>query len=253
MYDVSTVESIDTRVMAAMTTPRSFVASNGFTVNYRIYLPANYDPVKKYPLQMHLHGGGLRGSDNMSQLRGDFNQLNMLVQYQKKEEFIFIIPECPLDRFWTDSQWYDYTEHRYYFNIKDTPEGEQTTALIELLDSLSKEFSVDVHRLYLSGCSMGGCGSFDLVARYPQKFAAAIVGCGISDVRVAAETAQTPLYICHGSEDASVPVHHSRNMAAALKELGAEYVYKEFEGRGHDFTTVEDLADAMDWLYSKTR
>ena len=253
MYDVSEVETIDTRLMATITTPRSFKASNGFTVNYRIYLPTHYDPAKKYPLQMHLHGGGLRGSDNMTQLMGDFNQLNMLVQYQKQEEFIFIVPECPLDRFWTDSQRYDYQLGRYFINMKDTPEGEQTVALIETVKSLAKEFSVDESRLYLSGASMGGTGSYDMLFRYTDVFAAALIGCGRTDVRTVEEAAKTPMYICHGSQDASVPVQMSRDMVAALKELNADYVYMEFEGRPHDFTTVEDLLNGMKWVFSKTR
>ncbi|MBR7142018.1 MAG: prolyl oligopeptidase family serine peptidase [Clostridia bacterium] len=254
MYDVSAVETIDTRIMSTITTPRSFVASNGFTVNYRIYLPAHYDPAKKYSLQMHLHGGGLRGSDNMTQLMGDFNQLNMLVQYQKQEEFIFIVPECPIDRFWADSQTYNAAEGQYYINISGTAESTQVTALMELLGSLAKEFSVDENRLYLSGASMGGFASYDIVSRYPQTFAAAFIGCAASDLTVVEALAKTPLYIAHGGADAIIPVQNSRNMDAAFKALGIDnYVYVEYEGRGHDFTTMPDLLAAMKWLHSKTR
>lgn len=254
MYDVSAVESIDTRVMSTITTPRVFTAANGFKVNYRIYLPANYDASKEYPLHLHLHGGGLRGNDNLTQIMGDFNQLNMLVQHQKKEEFIFIVPECPVDRFWSDSMIYNAAEAKYYVKISETPESVLTKALIELVDSLSDEFSVNEKRLYLSGASMGGMGSYDIAARYPEKFAAAFIGCAASDVTVAEALSKTPLYIVHGDADVTVQVEGSRNMDAAFKAMNSDnYVYVEFPGRGHDFSTVADLAVAMDWLYSKTR
>lgn len=254
MYDVSALQDVSARSMATITTAREFTASNGFTVKYRIYLPAHYSESKKYPLQMHLHGGGLRGTNNLTQIMGDFSQLNMMIQHQKKEEFIFIVPECPPDRFWTDAHWFDNEKNDYVCDITNTPEPVQIAALIELMESLTQEFSVDENRWYLSGCSMGGSGSYDLLARYPDKFAAAIVGCASSDVTVAKQLAKTPMYIGHGEADPTIFVQNSRDMVAALKKIkGADFVYKEFEGRGHDFATPEDLAEAMDWIFSKRR
>lgn len=253
-YDLSSLQGVNTRIMSHITAARSFTASNGFTVNYRIALPGDYSAAKRYPLHMHLHGGGLRGQDNLTQIMGDFSQLNMLVQHQKKEPFIFIVPQCPSDRFWTDALSYDYEACQYSFDLANTPEPVQIAALAELVDSLTQEFSVDESRLYLSGCSMGGMGSYDLLARYPDKFAAAIVGCALSDVTMAEQLAKTPMYICHGEADATIPVQDARNMAAALAALEtADYRYVEFAGRGHDFTTPHDLAEAMDWIYSKKR
>ncbi|MBR7092282.1 MAG: dienelactone hydrolase family protein [Clostridia bacterium] len=253
LYDISSVTEMSTRLMSTITTPLEFTADNGMTVKYRLYLPTHYDPDKQYPLYLHLHGGGARGSNNVTQIMYDFNQLSAILQQQSREEFIFLIPECPDDRFWCDSM--TYSNGAYHLDITDTNESRLTKALMQLLTSIGERFSVDGKRLYLGGASMGGMGTYDILARYTDRFAAAWLGCGANDLSCVEQQAKTPLYILHGEQDVTIPVQWSRDTAAALEALHADFVYEEVKGRGHDFTAGgnESLERAFTWVFSHVR
>ena len=251
LYDVTGLSSVTTRALTIVTVPLVFTASNGMQVPYRLYLPAHYDPNKRYPLHIHLHGGGARGTDNMTQIMHDFNQIYGLIRYQATEEFLFALPECPEDRYWTDAMTYD---GEYHMNIDFARESELTVALAELTRTLCGTYAVDAGRVYLSGASMGGMGSYDMLARYPDLYAAAWIGCAANDLRRVAQQAKTPIYLLHGDQDVTIPVHWARETAAAMQEIGAaDFVYEEVPGRGHDFSSLENIARAMAWVHSKAR
>ena len=102
---------------------RTFVAKEGQAIPYRLFVPEDYSPLKKYPFQLHLHGGGLRGSDNLMQLKGDHKQTQMLLAYQKKEPFVFVIPQCPTDVFWGYSMTYDTNLGEYMLSVRENNES----------------------------------------------------------------------------------------------------------------------------------
>lgn len=234
-----------------------FLASDGTRLPYRLYVPSTDSPGQKYPLQMHLHGGGIRGTDNKFQIYHDCKQTQMLFAHQHYEPFIFAIPQCPEEYMWSVQRCDHATGTWSLPRMDEHAQNCINRAVYELVEYLSEKYSVDRSRRYLSGASMGGGGVYELLYRYPDTFAGAIVGCTTSDVYTAKDIAHVPMYILHGADDPIISVEHSRKMAKILDELGADFVYREFEGRIHDFTAPPsgdaELAEAMCWLFSKKR
>ncbi len=125
-------------------------------------------------------------------------------------------------------------------------------ATMEALAALCEEFPIDEQRVYITGLSMGGYGTWDALARYPGKFAAAIPICGGGDPAQAEHMLGTPIWVFHGDEDNAVPVRRSREMVAVLRELGDSPIYTEYEGVGHN-SWSETYANRVvwDWLFSQ--
>jgi predicted peptidase len=221
--------------------------ADGKTLPYRLLKPDNYDPKKKYPLVIFLHGAGERGSDNTKQLIhgvGDFCK-----EANRKEYPCFLIaPQCPDGKKWVEVDW-SADSHK----MPKEP-SESMRLLLELIPQLQKEFSIDDKRIYVTGLSMGGYGTWDLVARRPDLFAAAIPICGGADETTAAKIAKLPIWVFHGDKDGAVKVSRSRNMVEALKKAGGDPKYTEYKGVGHDSWT-QTYADpkVMKWLFSQKK
>jgi predicted peptidase len=181
----------------------------------------------------------------------------MMFGYQHYEPFIFAIPQCPVEYTW-GAFYYD-EERRTYFlpRLDKSEEICITRAVYELTEYLTEKYSIDPDRRYLSGTSMGGAGVYELLYRHGDIFAGAIVGCTASDLYTARDIASVPMYIMHGTDDKVISVENSRQIVKILDEVGADFVYKEFAGRGHDFTAPEtgdgEFCDAMRWMFSKKR
>ena len=191
---------------------------------YRLILPENYDETMEYPILLFLHGAGERGNDNKLQLLH-------CVQYlaDNLPECIIVAPQCPVNNQWVDTPWANGA-----YSIASVPESNELKAVIELLDSLQEEFSIDSNRIYASGLSMGGFGAWDLMMRHNDYFAAGICVCGGGDVSQGEALKDTPLYIFHGTADTAVPISGSKNTVQAIKDAGGELVtYIEYAGAGH--------------------
>ena len=184
---------------------------NETTLPYRLFVPENYDSMQSYPLVLALHGSGERGSDNQhiqlwrlaTSWADPINQANY--------PCFVVAPQCPAERSWV-----------YDFN---GPIGPELATVMDLLDSLSREFSIDENRLYVTGLSMGGFGTFDLIQRFPHRFAAAIPMSAGGDPAQAAKIANLPIWNFHGKIDDEVDVALSRNTIAAIEEAGQPAVY----------------------------
>ena len=210
------------------------VSLGGVTYRYQVFLPAKFDPHKKWPVVLFLHGAGERGDNGL--LQTDVGLGHVIRNSTRDWLFLVVMPQCRTNRYWTDPTM-------------------QAQALAALEHSVT-EFKVDRERIYLTGISMGGYGTWDLAAKYPGKFAAYVVLCGgirgpegfqelhvglVDDPNVAdpyAETARrigkTPVWIFHGDADPAVPVEESRKMAQALERAGANVRYTEYPGVGHN-------------------
>ena len=198
--------------------------NEGTTIPYRLILPENYDDSKQYPMLVFLHGAGERGNDNELQFAN-------CVQYiaDNLTDCIILVPQCPEDEQWVDTPW-----EKGAYSIEEVPESNELMALMELLDSLQEELSVDADRIYASGLSMGGFGAWDLMMRHNDYFAAGILICGGGDVSQAEALKDTPLFVFHGSDDTVVPVSGSRKVVEAIKDAGGELVtYIEYEEESH--------------------
>ena len=193
---------------------------HGATYKYQVFVPEDWSAKQKWPIILFLHGGGERGSDGL--LQTDVGLPHAIRQDRSRFPIIVVIPQCLKDHLWTEPQM-------------------EEIALASLA-AATKEFKGDAKRTYLTGLSMGGSGSWDLAARYPDKFAAIVPICGripTEDkarapddnspyVEVAKKIGKTPVWIFHGGDDPVVPVSDSRHMAEAMKTvLGQATVYTE--------------------------
>ena len=243
-----------TDVAAAYAERSVNVAEGATTVEFRYRLlhpePAvgNGRTAGRYPLVLYLHGAGERGTDNSKQLKYLPTWLAEPAMRQKYPCFV-LAPQCRMDERWVDVSWADATSTPQPVN----PTVDLTAATAALEDVLAQE-AVDPDRIYLTGLSMGGYGTWDLAARIPDRFAAILPVCGGGDERVAASIASLPIWCFHGDADTAVPVERSRAMILAVKAAGGRPIYSELAGVGHDSWTPAYRDDfVLDWLFSQRR
>ncbi len=215
------------------------VTTGAGTFRYQVFVPTHLDKRKKPPVILFLHGSGERGDDNRAQTR---NGIRLLIA-QDVERFpcVVVCPQCRAGGFWTQ------------------PEMEDMA--LKALDESIAEFSGDLGRVYLTGLSMGGYGTWDLAKRFPDRWAAIAPCCGgvvlprrsgsasaegqpSGDlyVAVAQKASPLPAWVFHGGADPTVPVSESRQMVALLYPLKAgmkgdlrkDLKYTEYPGVGHN-------------------
>jgi pimeloyl-ACP methyl ester carboxylesterase len=213
---------------------RSYTGAQGNSIPYRLLVPENYEASKMYPLVVFLHGAGERGQNNDLPIRirnGAYEFIQAADQYS----YFMLIPQCPVDAWW----WNDRV----------------IRLVLELLDDVRNEFSIDPTRIYATGLSMGAIGMWEMVFREPDVFAAGIAVCGGSyNPRAASQIAYIPFLVFHGSDDPIVSVEDSRRTVKALQEAGGSVKYTEFEGADHMiWDRVYTDPEVIDWLFSQSR
>lgn len=228
---------------------KQFTTGKGYKLNYRVLYPEHYDPSRKYPVILFLHGAGERGDDNEAQLRhgGDlFASHATRAQYPA----IVIAPQCPEDKWWVTYTRPSAAGEKRFFPLSTaiTPE---LGAVKELLDSYIAKGIVDTKRIYVTGLSMGGIGTFDLVCRYPVLFAAAAPICGGANLqRLARYKGRTAFSIYHGEADRTVDVRFSRDAYTTLQAAGADVRYKEYPGVDHNsWDNAFAEPDYISWMF----
>lgn len=207
---------------------------NDGTLLYRVLYPENFDESKKYPVVLFLHGAGERGNDNQKQLTHG-SDLFLEKRNRKKYPAIVIFPQCPIDSYWANvSIKPDETGKRSFFFQTD---GEPTLAMegvLALVNDLQKREYVDQERIYLGGLSMGAMGTFELLRRRPNVFAAAFAICGGDNIENVSHYKDVPLWIFHGEEDSVVPVENSVIIADQLEKLGSKPRFTLYPGVDHN-------------------
>ena len=232
------------RAALGATEAKTWESPEGGTLPYRLHVPAKPEPGRLYPLVVHMHGAGSRGTNNLDQIRNggaDF----ILWAKRRGEEFVFLAPQCPAERKWVDSS---------QRAMKATPTPYMRMA-IEIIDDAIKRYPVDLNRIYVMGISMGGYATWELCERRSELFAAALPCCGGGDPSLASRMANIPIWAFHGDMDESVPVSRSRDMVAAIKAAGGTKVkYREYAGKGHNVWTPTFSDDSVfDWLFSQRK
>ena len=214
------------------------------SLKYRQLIP-DYAPGIKYPLVIFLHGSGQRGNDNEAQLT--WGVLNFASDYNlKMHPAIVIVPQCP-----KKLSWDNFSEKTMTLQKKPSKTLE---LVMELITEAKKNLAVDTNRVYITGLSMGGIGTFDAISRYPNVFAAAVPVCGAGDPKQAAKFAHIPMWIFHGALDNAVSPAYSRNMLMALSEAGAFPGYTQYPEVGH-FAWIAAYSDPMmmQWLFRQSK
>jgi predicted peptidase len=221
---------------------------------YRILYPDNYDKTKKYPLVMFLHGSGERATDNEIQLVHG-SKLFLNESNRKAFPAIVIFPQCPQDASWIKLD-VDRTVQPAKLTVDYTSEAQwPLTAANELVKRIASEEAVDKSRIYISGLSLGGFGTFESVYRYPDLYAAALPICGGGDVNsYDKRVARTAFWIFHGDADPAVDVKLSREMSSKLKSLKVESKYTEYPGVKHDsWNNAFAETEYLKWMFAHKR
>lgn len=219
-----------------------------FALNYRIKVPPNIEPGEKVPLVLFLHGAGERGNDNAAQLRHGIPSINSYVE-RKGVTAIIIAPQCPAGMQWVDVPWSDEAH-----TMPASP-SKPMQAVRALLKQALTELPVDRSRVYISGISMGGFGTWDYLQREPGLFAAGLPICGGGDTAEAGKLTKIPVWTFHGDQDKAVKTQRSRNMSQSIKDAGGSLIkYTEYPGVGHDSWTQTYANDAvLDWLFAQKK
>ncbi len=197
---------------------------------YVVYVPPTYDPSDKWPLVMFLHGAGERGDDGADQSTVGIGPA--IEANPERFPCIVVMPQCPKNVMWTD---------RY-----DEING--------ALDATLAEYNIDRSRMYLTGLSMGGYGTFMYGADNVDRFAAMAPICGGGRVTDAAKLAAVPMWVFHGDADPVVTPDKSRTMVEAIKAAGGDIRYTEYAGVGHNsWDNAYAEPELMTWMLSQTK
>lgn len=231
---------------------RYFISSQRDTLPYRILYPEDYDKKKKYPLVLFLHGGGERGNDNEKQLVHG-TKIFLDPQNRKRYPCIVIAPQCMMDSQWPSAK-YDRSKHPLAldFNYEnEIPRAQRAAA--ELTLNIIKNESVNKKKVYITGLSMGGMGTFEMVYRNPGLFAAAAPICGGGDTKAySKKQTSTRFWIFHGDADGVIEVRHSRAMYDRLKELKGKVRYTEYPGVNHNsWDNAYAERGFLPWMFDK--
>lgn len=200
---------------------------------YQVFLPAGWHPRKRWPVVLFLHGNGERGDDGWRQTLVGIGPA--IRRNPERVPAVVVLPQCRRGMWWTHTR--------------------MEKLALAALEASVRDFGGDPARIFLTGISMGGYGTWSLAARHPRKFAALAPICGgvvpppgvkvpgdhppvnfSSDPyhAMAARIVPTPVWIFHGTDDPRVPVSESRKMAGALRALGRLVRFSEYAGVGHD-------------------
>ena len=219
------------------------------TFSYRMMAPEQIEPGKRYPVVLFLHGAGERGTDNQKQLLY-FPALMAQPEQRKKYPCFVIAPQCRPGKQWVNVPW-------GAKNSTPLPEmpSDQLQVAWSILNAILNHPAADPQRVYLTGLSMGGYGSWDLACRHPETFAALAPICGGGDERQAAKLVDLPTWAFHGDADRAVPVERSRQMIEAIRAAGGEPKYSELPGVGHNSwnPAYRDPEGLIPWMFKQQR
>lgn len=222
------------------------------TLLYRILYPLQYEPGKKYPVVLFLHGSGERGNNNEAQLSWG---ADLFLDSANRAAYpaIVVFPQCPLTSSWAAVT---RTQDSLHFAFPaDQPATKPMLMVMELMNSMVQNGEANQKKMYVGGLSMGGFGTYDILWRMPRFFAAAFPICGGGNPdKVKLYAKNYPIWVFHGGSDPVVPVANSHLMVNALKEAGANVKYSEYPGVGHDsWKNAFAEPGLLSWLFDQKK
>jgi predicted esterase len=219
---------------------------DGMKLPYRLFTPRDYDASKSYPLVLLLHGAGSRGSDNVDNVKNGFSTFT-LERNQGRQPMFVVAPQCPANAQWVNTPWEDGA-----YSVAQTPISAPMKVVVGILDELEKNYSIDAKRIYVTGLSMGGFGTWDLISRFPNRFAAAVPICGGGDPGKAEALKTMPIWTFHGDEDNLVPHAGTLATAQAIHDGGGVVKFTTFAGAGHlIWDGVFRTQAVVDWMLAQ--
>ncbi len=202
--------------------------SKNVEIQYLLHLPDGYrDSTDRWPLILHLHGAGERG-DDLQKVR-TFGLCRVCIR-NPKFPFIVVSPQCPENEFWRND------------------------VLFALLDEIGGKYNVDPDRVYVTGASMGGYGTWSLAAHEPNRFAAIAPICGRAAGLWAWTLTTLPIWVFHGELDPVVPLDESRRMIEILRQVGNVAKFTIYPLALHDvWTRTYRGTELFGWFLKHTR
>lgn len=232
--------------LAALFEARTFRDSAGAEMPYRLFKPS-IEPGRRYPLVLFLHGSGGSGTDNVKQLERA-NWFGGLVwalpENQRRHPCFIVAPQ-------SDSNWPPVRLREGQLPEILLGPGRDRLA-IDIVERLCAELPVDRSRIYVTGQSMGGAGTWHVLAERPDLFAAGVPVCGRAHHDTFPKLTKTPIWNFHGELDEIEPVETSRRAIAELRRLGGKPLYSEYPGIGHNvFMWVYTEPALVEWLFAQ--
>jgi predicted peptidase len=224
------------------------------TLKYRIMYPKDFSDTNQYPVVFFLHGAGERGSDNEGQLT---HGSSLFANAESLENFpaIVVFPQCPLEDYWSNVK---INRKRKPVSLKFKYHRSPTTSMalvLQLVDEVIGKPFAEESQVYVMGLSMGGMGTFEILHRKPETFAAAIAICGGGDEKGAKEFAtKVPLWIFHGAKDDVVDPQLSLKMASKIIEYGGHpnvNIYSDANHNSWDAAFAEP--ELLPWLFAQKK
>lgn len=220
-------------------TPADFLYGNSAPDNtgmpYRYFVPPGYNAANAYPLILFLHGAGEVGNDNTAQLNNNANGAMHLLDAQNLavQPVFMVAPQCPSGGWWG---------------------GSTVTTALQIIDQVSATYHIDADRVYVTGLSMGGYGTWDAVSQQPGKFAAAVPMSGGGGTNTAASVSKLPFWFFHANDDGTVGVGNSDALVAALRDAGASVIYTRYNTGGHGIWPVGYVTPLLfQWMVAQHR
>lgn len=202
-------------------------------MDYLLYLPEQYATTRtKWPLILFLHGAGERGNDLEKVAK--HGPPKLIASHTREFPFVIASPQCPQDDWWASP---------YQMEMLNT-----------LLDDLVARYRIDTERIYVTGLSMGGFGTWRLARAYPHRFAAIAPICGGGDPECAQSIRHLPVWVFHGAKDETVSVKESEKMVDALKRVDGQVTFTVYPEAKHDsWTATYDNPELYTWFLKHTR
>lgn len=233
------------------TKPLNFV-SNEFSrkLLYRLHIP-EIKPERKYPVVVILHGGNERGSDNKKQIESIACTF-LSRKVQNLFPSIIIIPQCPQETQWVNTG--SVKTPFDHYNQSQSVESEEMQMVVKIINKIISEYPVDREKIYVTGFSMGSTGTWDIITRHPDIFAAAVPISGRSDLSTAHILKDIPIWAFHGKLDSIAPARLNIEMQKAVLKSGGNCKLTLFENAGHYCVPqVLKNPDLIKWLFSQKK
>jgi predicted peptidase len=210
-------------------TEKSFIGKyvENVSINYLLYLPKDYSEKEKFPMMLFLHGAGERGNNlDLVKKHGP----PKLIEQGKEFPFVIVSPQCPSNVRWN------------------------TKILIALIDEIIRNYKIDENRIYVTGLSMGGNGTFWLATEISNRLAAIIPICGWGDPFDVCSIGNLPVWAFHGAKDMVVPPSSSQALIDRLKSCKGNANLTIYPEAGHDsWTATYDNEEIYNWLLNHNK
>ncbi|GAA4315276.1 dienelactone hydrolase family protein [Pontixanthobacter gangjinensis] len=233
---------------------REHFIAEGDTLDYRVLYPEDFSESEKYPVVLVLHGAGERGNDNEAQL---VHGSELFLKPENREKFpaIVIFPQAPKEDYWAKVE-VKRDSMPYQFDFKNREAPTRSLGLVmKMMDSVVAQDFVNKDKVYVGGLSMGGMGTYEIIYKKPEMFAAAFAICGGANPEIAADYPNAfNIWIFHGEKDDVVPPALSKTMAREINHHGGNAKLSLYPDDNHNsWDSAFSEPYLLEWLFKNSK